>query len=175
VSEFKDPLVQVEIDSQGDVPVKLVERAVKRKSQADLKAHRLQDEFLRYNEVWCVFDVDEHSHLAKVRDQAQRNDIHLAISNPCFELWALLHLSDHTAFVTRKEAKSLLLRHLPRFRKALPFARLHPGYLTAVRRAKELDRQREKANDPGGNPSTGVHRLTERIREGGKRTPSEPL
>jgi hypothetical protein len=173
ISEFKDSLVQVEIDSQGDVPVKLVARALKRRNQADLQANRLQDEFLRYNEVWCVFDVDEHSHLSEVRAQAQNNDIHLAVSNPCFELWALLHFGDHAAFISRKEAKSLLRRHLPRFRKALPFGRLHPGYLTAVRRAKELDRQRERSNDPGGNPSTGVYRLTERIREGISSLPGE--
>jgi hypothetical protein len=27
------------------------------------------------------------------------------------------------------------------------------------------------ASDPGGNPSTDVHKLTEQIREGGRRTP----
>lgn len=36
----------------------------------------------------------------------------------------------------------------------------------AVQRAEELERRREDVDDPGGNPSTGVHRLTERIREG---------
>ncbi|HEX4963518.1 MAG TPA: RloB family protein [Thermoanaerobaculia bacterium] len=174
-SELKDPLVHVEIDSQGDVPQKLMNRAVKRKRHADQRSDRLQDEFLRYNEVWCVFDVDEHSRLDDVRHRAQANGIHVAISNPCFELWALLHFADQAAFVTRTEARSLLRRHLPRFHKALPFGRLRPGYLTAVQRARGLDRQRENANDPGGNPSTGVYRLTERIRQGGKGSSEESL
>ena len=96
--------------------------------------------------------------------------IRLAISNPCFELWALLHFQDHTAYIERKDARRRLKRHLPQYDKALPFARLHLSYADAVQRAQELERRRKDAGDPGGNPSTGVHKLTEQIRAGGKRT-----
>ena len=148
ISAFKDRLVRVEIDGQGDVPTKLVERAVKRKGQADLRAYRQQDDFLRYNEVWCVFDVDEHSHISEARELARSNEVHLAISNPCFELWALLHFADQTASLDRTAARSLLRRHLPGYRKALPFARLHPNYAGAVRRAEELERRRASWQKP---------------------------
>jgi hypothetical protein len=49
------------------------------------------------DEVWCVFDVDEHPKLAEARDQANANGIQLAVSNPCFELWLLLHFQEHRA------------------------------------------------------------------------------
>lgn len=165
---FRNRLVEVEIDDRGGVPKTLVERATAKKKEAERLAKSLQDEFVRYDEVWCVFDVDEHPYLPDARQQARDRGIELAVSNPCFELWALLHFQDHTAHIERREARRRLKRHLPEYEKALPFARLHPNYAEAVRRSQELDRRREDADDPGGNPSTGVYRLTERIREGGQ-------
>jgi RloB-like protein len=137
---FRNPLVAVEIDDEGGVPKTLVERAVARKRAADRDAKSRRDEFLSYDEVWCVFDVDAHPHLPDARQQARDNGIFLAISNPCFELWALLHFQDHTAHIEREDASRRLKRHLPRYEKALPFARLHPTYNEAVQRARELDR-----------------------------------
>ena len=160
--------VRLEIDDQGGVPKTLVERAVEKKKEAEREARSRQDGFLHFEEVWCGFDVDEHPHLHDARQQARANGIHLAVSNPCFELWALLHFQAHSAYLERGEARSRLKRHLPDYDKALPFERVHPGYSAAVSRAQELDRRREDAGDPGGNPSTGVYRLTERIREGGR-------
>jgi hypothetical protein len=169
---FRNPLVAVEIDDEGGVPKTLVERAAAKKREAERDAKSRRDEFLTYDEVWCVFDVDEHPHLHDARQQARDNEIDLAVSNPCFELWALLHFQNHTAHIERRDARHRLKRHLPDYEKALPFAQLHPTYSEAVRRAQELDRRREDADDSGGNPSTGVYRLTERIREGGTRTPT---
>ncbi len=168
---FRNPLVDVEIDDAGGVPKTLVERAAARKREAERDAKSRRDEFLSYDEVWCVFDVDEHPHLPDARQQARDHGIDLAVSNPCFELWALLHYQDHTAHLERGDARRRLKSHLPLYEKSLPFTQLHPAYAEAVRRAQELDRRREDADDPGGNPSTGVYRLTERIREGGASNP----
>lgn len=165
---FRNPLVEVEIDDQGGVPKTLVERAAERKRSAEREARSRRDIFLRYDEVWCVFDVDEHPHLSDARQQARDNGIDLAVSNPCFELWALLHFQNQTSYLERRDARSRLKRHLPHYEKALPFERLRPGYSEAVTRAYELDRRCEADGEPGRNPSTGVHRLTEQIRRGGK-------
>lgn len=164
---FRNPLVEVEIDDQKGVPKTLVERAAVRKKAAERDAKSQRDEFLSYDEVWCVFDVDEHPHLSDAQQQARDNGIDLAVSNPCFELWALLHFQDHSAFVERKRLRGMLKRHLPGYDKALPYESLRPGYAQAIQRATDLDRRREEANDVGGNPSTGVYRLTEKIRLGG--------
>ena len=42
------------------------------------------------------------------------------------------------------------------------------GYPDAVKRAETLDRRGSDAGEAGANPSTGVYRLTERIRQFGK-------
>lgn len=165
---FRNPLVEVEIDYKGGVPKTLVERAAERKKAAEREARSRRDDFLRYDEVWCVFDIDEHPHLPDARQQARDNRIDLAVSNPCFELWALLHFQEQTSHLERRDARNRLKRHLPDYEKALPFERLKPGYLEAVTRAHELERRCEADGEPGRNPSTGVHRLTEQIRRGGK-------
>src|SRR4051812_45462119 len=135
---FRNPLVVVEIDDQGGVPKTLVERAAARKREAERDAKSRRDEFLSYDEVWCVFDVDEHPHLPDARQQARDNGIELAVSNPCFELWALLHFQDHTAHIERGDARRRLRQHLPEYEKSLPFIRLHTTYAEAVKRALEL-------------------------------------
>jgi hypothetical protein len=158
----------VEIEEGGATPKRLVERAVAIKREAEHEARSQRDSFLAYDEVWCVFDVDEHPFLAEARQQARDNGVELAVSNPCFELWALVHFQEQWAFLERNEARRSLKRHLPEYNKALPFERLKPHYWAAVDRARQLDRRCEGAGRLGDNPSTGVYRLTERIREGGR-------
>jgi hypothetical protein len=162
-TELRNPLIEIEIEGRGEGPKSLVERAVLRKKESDRYARRERQAQV-YDEIWCVFDVDEHAKLADARQQARDNGIELAVSNPCFELWALLHFQSQTAYLERQAARSRLKTHLPGYDKDLPFARLQAGYEEAVRRAAHLERRCEDRGCPGDNPSTGVHRLTERIR-----------
>jgi len=157
--------VKLVIEPGGVSPERLVERAVDMKRAAERDARRQRDRFLRYEEVWCVFDTDKHDHLADAHRQAEENGIDLAVSNPCFELWALLHFQEQTGFLESQAARARLKKHLPEYEKTLPFERLDPNYATAVTRARELDRRCGDDGSPGVNPSTGVYRLTERIRE----------
>ena len=142
-----------------------MDRAARQKRLAERQARSMRNAFLRFEEVWCVFDVDEHPHLDAVRQQARDHGISLAVSNPSFELWALLHFTAQSAFLDRHVVTSRLRDFLPGYRKLIPFERLKPHYHLAVKRARFLARRGESAGLPGANPSTGVHLLTERIRE----------
>ncbi len=164
-ADLRHPLVALEIEDEGGTPKTLVERAARRKRQADRAARSRRDAFLRFDEVWCVFDVDEHPHLAAARQQAMDNGIRLAVSNPSFELWALLHFQAQTAYLDRQAARTRLQAYLPGYRKLIPFERLRSLYRVAVNRALHLERRCESAGMAGGNPSTGVHLLTERLHE----------
>lgn len=172
-SQFRHHLVEIVVEGYGEDPKALVQKAVAAKREAEREARRRDDAFLRYDQVWCVFDVDDHARLADAFQQARAHGIELAVSNPCFELWALLHFQDQTAFVGRAKVRSFLKKHLPDYRKALPFDQMRIGYEEAVRRAEHLDRRCEERGAPGDNPSTGVYRLTELIRQEG-RGPAEP-
>lgn len=161
-SATRNLLVTVEPCSGG--PRALVQQAVRRKGEAERAARGARDDFLRFDEVWCVFDVDDHPGIEEACAQAGLDGVGAAVSNPCFELWALLHFQDQRAHLERRKVKQHLKSHLPDYSGELPFAKLEPGYGEAVRRAERLDLLRSEADDRGGNPSTGVYRLTERLR-----------
>jgi hypothetical protein len=66
-----------------------------------------------YDEVWCVFDIDEHPFVPETKRQARDNEISTAISNPCFELWIRLHFQDRRAHIERAQVQHKCRRYLP--------------------------------------------------------------
>ncbi len=154
--------------SPGGVPKTLVQRAVELKTAAEKEAKTRKDENLLYDHVWCVFDIDEHLAVPDAKQQARDNDIELAISNPCFELWILLHFQDQRAHIDRAVVQRECAKYLPDYEKKVPFAKLHPNYDEAVQRALDLDAWQQTRGAEGSNPSTGVHKLTERIKSFGE-------
>jgi hypothetical protein len=156
-------VVELEL-SPGGVPKTLVERAVEMKSEAEHMAKAAKDENLSYDEVWCVFDVDDHPKVDDAKQQARGNGIKLAVSNPCFELWVLLHFQEQTAHISRAKLRAVCRKHLPDYEKDLPIARLTPQYEYAASRARKLDDWQQQQGRKEANPSTGVYRLTEAIR-----------
>ncbi|XVV02098.1 RloB family protein [Actinosynnema sp. CA-248983] len=105
-----------------------------------------------FDEVWCVLDVDDFD-MAKAVASAHRAGVKLAVSDPCFEVWLLLHFREHTAYVQdAKAAQKLLVRHVPGYHKKIDFAVFAANVGDAIARAK--------LSGPD-NPSTGVWRLVE--------------
>jgi hypothetical protein len=164
----RNNLVDVDILPEAGVPKTLVQYAVERKKQAEREAKRARDPYLKYDEVWCVFDVDEHPNLAEAKQQARDNGCKVAISNPCFELWVLLHFQDQRAEQHRHATQRACAGHISGYEKEIPFDKIHPFYDDALRRAQELDHWQQTRNNAGANPSTGVYFLTETIRKFGK-------
>jgi hypothetical protein len=158
-------LVEVLIDDESGSPKTLVERAVARKRAAAREAKRNRDDNFKYDEVWCVFDVDEHPKLKEAEDQAKANGIRLAISNPCFELWFVLHFQDQNAYVDRKRIQSSCRAHVSEYNKQMSYDVLRDAYAHAVSRARVLDARHDRDGAPGSNPSTWVYQLTERLRQ----------
>jgi hypothetical protein len=112
--------------------------------------------------------VDAHERLLDAKQKAVANDINTAISNPCFELWLLLHFQDQRAHIERDHVQTACRGHMPRYLEEVPFELVFPHHQEAVDRAVALDTWQQEQERPGGNPSTGVHRLTERIMELGR-------
>jgi len=95
--------VNVRLHPQRGMPRTLVETAAAEKRQAEREEKRGRGR--AYDEVWCVFDVDDHPRLHEVEPMARDNGIHLAVSNPCIELWFMLHFRDQTAYIHRADAQ----------------------------------------------------------------------
>jgi hypothetical protein len=162
---WHNPRVDVEIHPRHGVdPKTLVEEAKKRKQAADRAAENEEDENLRYDSVWAVFDRDDHAHIPDAVQMARDNGIELAISNPSFELWLLLHFRESPGMKDRKAVVNLLKKHVKHYDKSVDFEQYRDGYDQAARRAQNLQNQAIADGDPTRNPTTGVHKLTESIR-----------
>jgi hypothetical protein len=157
--------VEIQIADQHGDPLTLVEHAERHKHEAEEQARRERDSFLRFDEIWCVFDVDEHHkpRLNDARQLARAKGIDLAVSNPCFELWLLLHFRDHPGAWHRHDVQDMLKVFLPSYDKHLDFDELADGVAYATRRAGRLDQDAESEGESGRNPTTGVYRLTDSI------------
>jgi hypothetical protein len=156
-------VVEVEV-WPGGVPKTLVERATEMKADAERAAKAAKDENQLYDQVWCVFDIDDHPKVDDAKQQARDNGIKLAVSNPCFELWVLLHFQDQRAHITRAKLRAACRNHLPGYKKVLPTEKLKPQYEQAAARARDLDEWQQQQGRKDANPSTGVYKLTQAIR-----------
>jgi hypothetical protein len=163
VQHTERSLIDLQIEP-GGTPKTLVERAVGLKREANGKARKLKDDNQKYEEVWCVFDIDGHPLVPEAKDQAKANGIELAISNPCFELWALLHFQDQSAHIERGTVQHLCRHVMPGYEKRLDYETLRPKYSDALKRAQDLERWHESRGTVGANPSTAVYRLVERLK-----------
>lgn len=89
------------------------------------------------------------------------------MSNPCFELWLLLHLQDCAAHLKDcVDAHRRLEKCLPGYDKTcLAFADFAGGVDDEVERAKRLEPTGRSADR---NPSTSVWRLVDEMRGDGR-------
>jgi hypothetical protein len=145
------------------VPLTLVRRAHSLSQNAKERARRENDDFIAYDETWCVFDIDEHPHINEALQFASANGIKLAVSNPCFELWLLLHFREQPGARHRHEIQQMLGGFIAGYDKHLNFAAVEQGITDAVRRARRLDLEAIDEGEAGRNPSTGVYLLIESI------------
>ncbi len=97
---------------------------------------------------------------------ARDNGIELAISNPSFELWLILHFRDNPGAQHRDRMTEIIRGFLSPYDKHVEFGRFAHGYNDAVERARRLDQMADEEGESGRNPTTGVWRLTESIRGG---------
>jgi hypothetical protein len=167
-AELRIRLVHIEVVPGPSNPKTLVDFAVEKKQAAERDARRERDDNIKYDEVWCVFDIDEHEYVPEAKDTAAAHKIKLAISNPCFELWLLLHFQDQRPHIERRQVQSACRGYMPGYVKEVPLELVFPHHQEAVDRAVALDIWQQEQQRPGGNPSTGVYQLTERILELGR-------
>ena len=160
----KNPRVEIEVVGAAGVPMTVVKMARDKKKDAARDARRERDDNLRYDEVWCVFDCDDHPKLADARQMARDNGLELAVSNPCIELWLWLHFAEQPGMRHRHDLQRMMKQHLPAYDKHVEYADYAERYADATRRARRLDEQAEADSEEGRNPTTGVWRLTESIR-----------
>ena len=62
--------------------------------------------FEEQDQVWVVFDRDEHERFDEAVSLCEANGIGVARSNPCFEVWLILHMVDYDRQDDRHRVKN---------------------------------------------------------------------
>ncbi len=148
-------------DTGGYTPMALVKQA-----RRELRTNRRVAQ-ADFDEIWCVFDRDEHPDVSSAIEEARQGGVETAMSNPCIELWLVLHVQEHTKSVHRhaiqKECQRLGLTDGKAIADGVEH-RLRGGYARAKQRARKLDEMHKQSDSPrGSNPSSGVWRLVDRL------------
>ncbi|MFI7430525.1 RloB family protein [Micromonospora sp. NPDC049836] len=117
---------------------------------------RQRDDF---DEAWGVCDVD-HYEAAQAEAEAAALGVRLVWSNPCFEVWLLLHHVDCSGYLKNADKVHEKLRRAVKNwdKTALNFNDFRDGVENAVVRAQRL------GPAPDRNPSTAVWQLIDTLR-----------
>lgn len=155
----EDVALNLELHPEHGVPLTLVKRAVERNKDQEV------------DECWCIFDVEwpkNHPNLNAAVSLAQKNSVGLAISNPCFEVWLILHHQDLNRFSDTSAVESASRALDKRAGKSIDTSLYMPLRKVAARRAQLLEarHKRDGTQFPNDNPSSGMHSFL-RLLEGG--------
>ena len=171
--ELRLSSVEVEVvgGKSGSAPITVVNSAVAQKKVREQLASQ-SPTLPEYDGVWCVMDVEapvSHESLPRALDKARGNCLRVALSNPCFEYWYLLHFRKTSApMPSCKRVVKMLRKHLPNYKKTLVSPALEQLFRktgTAMTHAEEVLKEKHwGANLSKCNPSTHVHLLVKYLR-----------
>ena len=132
------------------------------------RAKRIQDKERlkhdKYDQVFCVFDRDEHATFATACNEARSSGFSPVCSWPCFEYWILLHFRYSRSPYGRTGDKSPadncisdLMQVFPEYKKSIPepFRQLEHLLQRAMKHALRAKKDAEQTGEP--NPSTDMH------------------
>lgn len=169
-NHLKLPTISVKIKDRFGAPISLVNEALGQieKRQQDIRVRGAN--LPEFDAVWCVFDVENPRHnqtFDRAVQVADENGFHLAVSNPAFEFWYVLHFERTTRpFADGDELKEYLRRHIPGYQAAMSvFDKLLPSTPMALQHARNILENHPQGEQRFPNPSTQVHLLVEELIE----------
>lgn len=155
--------VSLSLHESGMAPETLVDHA----KQHMRRRRRSRRDDQDFDEIWCLFDIDQHANVPTAIDNARQSGIEVAVSNPCIELWLVLHVEDQTAYIDRRGVQRRSRELKLTCGKGIcdgAWSTLFDSFGTARQRAKALDRRHAgNGSPPRSNPSTDIWRLVDRI------------
>lgn len=159
---YPNTLMDIDIIPGAGVPqtiaTKSIELALQREHQA-----KNGDSFEERDQIWAVFDRDAHPNFDDAVNRCENKGVRVARSNPCFEVWLILHYEDYNRPDNRHQAQkhfsTLCLGYDRRGAKTLNFSDLIKSAGAACSRAATQLLNREQEGNSFGPPSTTVHEL----------------
>lgn len=169
-------LISIEYDAPAGVPITIKDKVKARMSE--LVKERKHNPSARNDTVWAVFDRDEHLKVAEAIAGCEGAGAQVAYSNPCFEVWLILHHEDYHAsddhHQVQKRYEALDSSYDPTGSKVPNCGVLMDRVEIAEQRAENQCKCRDDEGARLGRPSTTVYKLTQAIREAAKNSAVTP-
>lgn len=170
---LKDHIKYVDVSTiPAGVPMTVAEKAVARAIEEGLSKRskkKLKNSYEERDQIWAAFDVDEHPNFNEAVALCVSNGIGVCRSNPCFEVWLILHEADHHSpddhRAVCERLKSLRPEYDPNGSKTCDFDEMISRVEIAEARAAAQLARRNEERTPFGRPSTTAGELTAAIRE----------
>jgi len=150
------------------VPNTIANRAIDRAKLQKRSGKKKANSFERLDEVWAVFDRDEHPDFDQAVNRCRENGVQVARSNPCFEVWLILHFEDFQCSDGRHAVQKYLKKIRPEYDpdkgKSMNCLDAVKNIGEAERRAESQLRKRKEEGLEFSAPSTTVFELTRKVR-----------
>ena len=163
---FASTLLDIQSVPAAGVPFTIAEKATE---YVRSRRRRRKHSFEKDDEVWAVFDRDEHNRFEEAVLLCRNGGVRVARSNPCFELWLILHEREFDAVIDRYQMQKELARIRTDYdkdgSKRLDFDELVARVHEAEERANKQLARRKEERIPYNNPSTTVGMLTAAVRD----------
>ena len=170
---LSNTLVSLKIVEGVGVALTVAQKAAEEAENLYSVASERRDSFSEGDQVWAVFDVDDHPRLDEAVAICEEREVGVGRSNPCFELWLILHEEDYDRPSTCRELQKRLQAIHPEYdrkrSKTVSFEELLVRVEAAENRATSQLRRRAEEGDRYGNPSTTVGSLARALREAEQR------
>lgn len=170
-NQYKSVIYGMEIETIGaqSNTYQVVEAAISKMSER------------KYDQVWAVFDKDSfpNEHIERARKLAKENNIKIAFSHECFELWYLLHFNYYNTAISRANYETkltqimrdkMLISDKEKYEKnsTIIFQLFEPYQESAIKNAKTLEKHHEDqgiidAQIDKKRPYTSVYKLVEEL------------
>lgn len=165
-AKYPGALISIEFVAPAGVPITIKDKVQAR--MVELRQERRSNPSANADTVWAVFDRDDHEKVAEAIAGCENAGAGVAYSNPCFEVWLILHHEEFHAPDDRHQVQKRYQKLDPKYdangSKISDCAALMEKVETAEERAEIQCKHREEEGVPLGRPSTTVHHLTRAIR-----------
>ena len=160
----KDYIIKLVPGNETD-PINLVNKTI-------IKVKELGLNLEENDRAYCIFDTDlderKNMQIIKARKLAKKYHIIMITSNPCIELWFLLHFEYTTAWLSNNDVINKLKKYYPKYEKNINiFPEIKDKVFEAIKNAKKLESFQLDNNKIIGivdaNPSTEMYKIVEEL------------
>ena len=169
-AHYPSALIAIEYVGPAGTPISIKSKVAAR--MAELRQEQRNNPSAKADTVWAVFDRDKHDYIDEAIAGCKSAGGQVAYSNPCFEVWLILHHEDYHAADDHSQIQKRYQKLDPDYvhngSKTPNCAMLIDKVEAAEQRGENQCKRREEEGKPLGRPCTTVYKLTRAIREAAK-------